>query len=75
MIAFQVNDMSCGHCVSTITKALRAVDKGAQVSIELAQQLVRIEPTEADAKELGEAIVEAGYTPVQVPSGPSGSGG
>ncbi|NUZ08523.1 heavy-metal-associated domain-containing protein [Piscinibacter koreensis] len=38
MIAFQVNDMTCGHCVSTITKAVRAVDKQASVSIDLANQ-------------------------------------
>ena len=24
MISFQVNDMTCGHCVSTITKAVKA---------------------------------------------------
>jgi copper chaperone CopZ len=29
MITFEVNDMTCGHCVSTITKALKATDKDA----------------------------------------------
>lgn len=40
MIAFEVNDMTCGHCVSTITKALQAVDKDAKVDIDLARRLV-----------------------------------
>ena len=66
MIAFQVNDMTCGHCASTITKAVRAVDSGARVEVDLQQHLVRIEPTEADAQELSDAIAEAGYTPVPV---------
>ncbi len=66
MIAFEVNDMTCGHCVSTITKAVKAVDAGARLDIDLAAHRVQIEPTEADADELREAIQEAGYTPVAV---------
>lgn len=64
MQAFRVDDMTCGHCASTITKALKATDKGAKVTIDLAQHLVMVEPTEADAQELSDAIAEAGYTPV-----------
>ena len=64
MIAFEVNDMTCGHCVSAITKALRAVDPGARVQIDLATHRVQVEPTEADDVELSDAIKEAGYTPV-----------
>lgn len=64
MHAFDVKDMTCGHCASTITKALKAVDQDARVSIDLARHLVSIEPAQADAGELQAAIVEAGYTPV-----------
>jgi copper chaperone len=70
MITFEVKDMTCGHCVSTITKAVRAVDKEATVRIELQSHQVQIEPTEADADELRDAIQEAGYTPVVVTNGP-----
>lgn len=66
MIAFEVKDMTCGHCVSTITKAVRAADKDAKVQIDLATHRVQIEPTEANAAELSDAIKEAGYTPVEV---------
>jgi copper chaperone len=66
MIAFEVNDMTCGHCVSTITKAVKAADKDAKVQIDLARHRVEIEPRDADAQELSDAIKEAGYTPVAV---------
>ena len=66
MISFQVNDMTCGHCVSSITKAVKALDSGAKVQIDLATHLVNIETTEVDAVGLSEAIKEAGYTPVAV---------
>jgi len=64
MISFQVNDMTCGHCVSTVTKALKAVDQDAKVQIDLATHRVQVEPVSADADELADAIKEAGYTPV-----------
>ena len=66
MIAFDVQDMTCGHCVSTITKALKSADKDATVRIDLATHRVEVEPGEADAAELADAIREAGYTPVPV---------
>ena len=66
MISFQVNDMTCGHCVSSITQAVKAVDSGATVQIDLATHRVEIEPMKADAVALGDAIAEAGYTPVAV---------
>ncbi len=66
MIAFEVKDMTCGHCVSTITQALRSADKDAKVQIDLATHRVHVEPVLADAEELAEAIKDAGYTPVSV---------
>jgi copper chaperone len=66
MIAFEVNDMTCGHCVSTITKALKATDQDARVQIDLATHRVQVEPAAADAEEIAEAIRDAGYTPVPV---------
>ena len=80
MIAFEVNDMTCGHCVSTITKAVKAADQDAQVEIDLATHRVQIEPAAASTEELADAIKEAGYSPVPLqakptPSAPSKSGG
>jgi copper chaperone len=64
MIAFQVNDMTCGHCASTITKAVKQADQAAQVRVDLAAHRVEIDAVDADAAELADAIKEAGYTPV-----------
>ena len=66
MIAFEVRDMTCGHCVSTISRALQDADQGARVQIDLASQRVQVEPATADAAALADAIREAGYTPVPV---------
>ena len=78
MIAFEVSDMTCGHCVSTITRALKATDKDAEVRIDLTSRRVQVEPAAADADELADAIKEAGYTPVPVqaaaPAAPKAAG-
>ncbi|KHK50953.1 heavy metal transporter [Ralstonia sp. A12] len=66
MITFQVKDMTCGHCVGMITKALESVDSHAKVTIDQAKQLVVIEATNADPKQLQDAIADVGYTPVLV---------
>ena len=66
MITFEVQDMTCGHCVSSITKAVRAIDQGAQVTADLATHRVRIEPSGSGRTQLSDAIREAGYTPVSI---------
>ena len=66
MTTFEVNDMTCGHCVSTITKAVNAVDQGAMVQIDLATHRVTIDSVRANAAALSDAIRQAGYTPVAV---------
>ncbi len=78
MFAFEVKDMTCGHCSGTITKALKAADKGAKVTIDLGRHVVIVESTQAKRDELRAAIADAGYTPVliEVPAfaGPSKRG-
>jgi len=66
MIAFEVDDMTCGHCASTLAKALKGADKDAEVQIDLATRRVLIASATAHVKELAEAIKDAGYTPVPV---------
>lgn len=71
MITFEVDDMTCGHCVSSITKAVRAIDPNAQVTVDLATHRVQIEPTASNRGALSDAIREAGYSPVPVEHGAS----
>lgn len=63
MLEFNVQDMTCGHCASTITKAVREVAPAASVDIDLANHLVRVDDA-SDAQRVEDAIREAGYTPV-----------
>lgn len=65
MIEFQVNDMTCGHCVATITRAVAGADPAAKVDIDLPTHRVRIS-TAGEAQRFENAIREAGYTPVPV---------
>jgi copper chaperone len=69
MLVFQVKDMTCGHCVATLTKALNAADPDATVDISVQERLVRVQPAQAGASELQSAIEKAGYTPVLLPEG------
>ncbi|MCX7960333.1 MAG: heavy-metal-associated domain-containing protein [Burkholderiales bacterium] len=63
MIEFSVPDMTCGHCASAITQAVKALDPTAKVEISLEAHRVRVE-TKAAAEALERAIREAGYSPV-----------
>ena len=64
MVTFEVNDMTCGHCVNAITEAVAFVDPGAKVQVDLASHRVQIEPTASTVAVLGDAIKTAGFTPV-----------
>ena len=66
MISFQVNDMTCGHCVNTITQAVKVADKDATVQFDLAAHRVDIETAAVGAAGLARVISDAGYTPVAV---------
>ena len=52
MMTFEVNDMTCGHCVSAITQALKAADKDARVQVDLARHGVRVETASAAAADV-----------------------
>ncbi|CAN7285642.1 heavy-metal-associated domain-containing protein [Polaromonas sp. LjRoot131] len=70
MLTFQVNDMTCGHCASTIAKAVAAVDKSARVEVDIPRKRVRVSGA-ASAADLTEAIQDAGYTPQEVQAEPA----
>lgn len=66
MIEFQVQDMTCGHCASTITKAVKEVDAAGRCEVDLAAKRVRI-ASDLPAEDFRAAIEEAGFTPVAAP--------
>ena len=63
MIELTVNDMTCGHCASTIARAVRDVDADGKCDVDIRAKRVRITSAHP-AVEFVSAIQEAGYTPV-----------
>ena len=64
---FNVKDMSCGHCVASVKKAVQSVDPGAEVDVDLKAGLVSVE-SDADAEKIGASIAAAGY-PTEIRQG------
>jgi copper chaperone len=63
-MTFNVPDMTCGHCVSTITKAVKTMDAGAEVTADLATGTLRVKTT-APAAAVSRALEDAGYPNTQ----------
>jgi copper chaperone len=57
---FDIPDMTCGHCVRTVTQAVQSVDPTAKVQADLASHDVQVAST-ADPARLSAAIAAAGY--------------
>ena len=64
-IEFNVEGMTCHHCVSAVTNAIRERDAAANVRVDLAAGKVAVESS-ASVETLKEAIDDAGYTVVAV---------
>jgi copper chaperone len=60
MIEFDVQAMSCGHCVATVTQTIKQLDPQAKVEVDLAHKKVKVESTEERAS-IANALTEAGY--------------
>lgn len=61
MIQFNVEGMSCQHCVGAVTRAIQEHDAAAKVEIDLPSGRVNVESKQS-AEVLKAAIDEAGYT-------------
>ncbi|QXI23497.1 MULTISPECIES: cation transporter [Pseudomonas] len=60
MQVFNVQGMSCGHCVKAITTAVQALDTAASVRVDLAAKEVGVESA-LSADQVIAAIREEGY--------------
>ena len=63
MIELHIKDMTCGHCVQTITRAVKEVDAKAGLKVDLPSQRVEIESSH-EPEEFLDAIHEQGYSPL-----------
>lgn len=61
-ISFKVPDMTCNHCVKSITNAIHEVSPDSGVLCELDSKKVTV-TGETDAKRVEKAIKDAGYSP------------
>lgn len=60
MYQFSVADMSCGHCVAAIEKAIKQLDAAAEVVADLGAATVSVRST-GSVDAISAAIREAGY--------------
>ena len=60
MTTFSVEGMSCGHCVSAVTRAVQQVDAAASVQVDLSKQTVTV-TSGAATDAVKAAIEQAGY--------------
>ena len=60
MHQFKIENMTCSHCAQTVEKAVKSVDAGAKVSVDLTTKAVKVE-SPAAAEALLAAIHNAGY--------------
>jgi copper chaperone len=61
MQVFNVQGMTCGHCVRAITNVIKGEDPAADVQIDLAKGEVRVQSQLADEQVIG-LIEEEGYS-------------
>jgi copper chaperone len=60
MMRFSVPDMTCGHCVATVTKAIKTLDPAAEVKVDLAGKTVTV-GSSSPAPAVAKALEDAGY--------------
>ncbi|HLS21227.1 MAG TPA: heavy-metal-associated domain-containing protein [Paenalcaligenes sp.] len=61
-INFQIPDMTCGHCVNTITQAITAQYPGANVQADVDTHSLSVTGVE-DSDTLQDIIRQEGYSP------------
>ncbi len=60
MIELKLPDMTCGHCVQSVTQTVQKLDPKAQVQCDLGTHTVRIE-TPLARERLVQALAIEGY--------------
>ena len=60
MLRYTIENMTCGHCVGTVTRAVRGVDADAEVFADIAAKSLEI-TTVALGDVMARAIGQAGY--------------
>ena len=59
---FQIDNMTCGGCAKSVTKAIHSVDPQAKVEIDLPQKQVTVE-SGVDRSAVASVLEDAGFSP------------
>lgn len=62
---FRIEGMTCGHCVSTLSRAIQAIDPAAKVNAQLGERILAV-GSGAAVDEIQRAIEAAGYSAVVI---------
>jgi copper chaperone len=60
MIEYSVENLSCGHCVVTVTRALRQLNPTAAIRVDLARQRVWV-AADVPPADVARRLADAGY--------------
>lgn len=67
MLELTIPDMTCGHCMNVITRAVGELDRAARLNFDLPGHRVTV-TSGKDAADIRAAIENAGYTVSDVQS-------
>ena len=59
---FYLDNMTCGGCARTVTRAIQSIDAGASIITDLPTRLVQIQTSLPEA-DIVSALGEAGFPP------------
>ncbi|EMY8162747.1 heavy-metal-associated domain-containing protein [Pseudomonas monteilii] len=59
---FHIDNMTCGGCARSVTKAIQSVDINAQVSADPPKRVIDVQTT-ATKEQVEAALREAGFPP------------
>jgi copper chaperone len=64
-ITMKIDGMSCGHCVSSVDRALKKIDGVKVESVEIGNATVSYDPSAVSAEQIADAVADEGYAVVE----------
>lgn len=61
-MTMKIDGMTCGHCVSAVDKALRAVDGVTVENVAIGNATVSFDPSSVSEARIAEAVSDEGYS-------------
>jgi len=61
----KIDGMSCGHCVSSVDKALKKIDGVKVESVGIGKATVSYDPSAVSAEQIADAVADEGYAVVE----------